>query len=122
EVAMCAARQGRFWPTHDLLYQHQDEWAGLPNPRPLLIPLAQRAGVDRVKLLGCLASRSARKDVDKDTKLARRTGARSTPSFYIEGGLLQSAPYTPDPMRHMLDSIYAARTAKPPVAPPPKPR
>ena len=23
EVAMCAARQGRFWPTHDALYQQQ---------------------------------------------------------------------------------------------------
>src|SRR3989441_13318371 len=32
EVATCAARQGRFWQTHDALYLHQDAWARLPQP------------------------------------------------------------------------------------------
>jgi len=54
EVAMCAARQGRFWPTHDALYQHQDEWAKLPQPRTTLVKIAQRAGVERATLLACL--------------------------------------------------------------------
>src|SRR5467141_5058536 len=52
EVAMCAARQrgpggGRFWQTHDALYQQQDDWAKLAQPRDELIKIAQRAGVDR---------------------------------------------------------------------------
>lgn len=112
EVAMCAARQGRFWQTHDALYQQQDDWAKLPQPRAKLVVIAQRAGVDRAKLLACLDAGEARKEVEADAQRALRSGARATPSFYIEGGLLQGAPYTPDPMRQVLDSIYAARTSK----------
>ncbi len=100
EVATCAARQGRFWQTHDALYLHQDAWARLPQPHDTLVALAQRAGVDRDKLNACIQRGTA-----------ARSGAHSTPSFYIEGGLLEGAPYTPDPMRRVLDSVYAARTA-----------
>ena len=110
EVAMCAARQGRFWPTHDALYQQQDTWAKLASPRSTLVTIAQRAGVDRAKLLACLDEGSVRKEVELDAQRAARSGARATPSFYIEGGLLEGAPYTPDPMRRLLDSIYTVRT------------
>ena len=113
ETAMCAARQGRFWQTHDLLYQLQDEWAKLAQPRAALVKLAQRAGADRTKLVACLDTRATQAEVEKDAQLAARAGARATPSFYIEGGLLEGAPYTPDPFRHLLDSVYAARTRAP---------
>lgn len=112
EVAMCAGRQGRFWPTHDLLYKQQDDWAKLPSPqaRDVLIALAQRAGADRAKLLACVNGGTARSEIELDAQRSTRSGARATPSFYIEGGLIEGAPYTPDPMRRVLDSVYAART------------
>jgi protein-disulfide isomerase len=110
EFAVCAGRQGKFWPTHDLFYQRQDAWAKLAQPRDTLLALAQRAGADRTKLLACVNGGTARPEVELDAQRAARTGARATPSFYIEGGLLEGAPYSPDPMRRILDSIYAART------------
>jgi protein-disulfide isomerase len=110
EVAVCAGRQGKFWQTHDLLYKEQDGWAKLPQPRDVLIGLALRAGADRAKLLACVSGGTARAEVELDAQRAARTGARATPSFYIEGGLLEGAPYTPDPMRSVLDSVYATRT------------
>lgn len=110
EVAVCAGRQGRFWALHDVLYQQQDDWAKLAQPRTALIALAQRAGTDKTKLLACLEEGGARKEVELDAQRAARSGAHATPSFYIEGGLLEGAPYTPDPMRHLLDSVYAIRT------------
>lgn len=113
EVAMCAARQGRFWQTHDALYQKQDDWAKVAQPRATLVALAQRAGVDRSRLLRCLDDGSVRAEIELDAQRAQRSGAHATPSFYIEGGLLEGAPYTPDPMRRMLDSIYAVRTRAP---------
>jgi protein-disulfide isomerase len=110
EVAMCSGRQGRFWQTHDVLYQQQDQWAKLPQPRATLVALAQRAGVERAKLLACLADGRTRAEVELDAQRAQRSGARATPSFYIEGGLLEGAPYTPDSMRRILDSVYVVRT------------
>ncbi|HET9385506.1 MAG TPA: DsbA family protein [Gemmatimonadales bacterium] len=113
EVAMCAGRQGKFWPTHDLLYQRQDAWAKLAQPRDTLVALAQRAGADRAKLLACVNGGTARREIELDAERATRSGARATPSFYIEGGLLEGAPYSPDPMRRLLDSVYEARTRPP---------
>lgn len=110
EVAMCASRQGRFWETHDVLYYRQAEWAKLPEPRATLMGLAQRAGVDRKKLVACLDSGAVQKEVEQEALRAVRSGANATPSFYIEGGLLQGAPSTPEPMVRILDSIYTVRT------------
>ena len=110
EVAMCASRQGRFWETHDALYLVQNDWASLPQPRAKLIALAERAGADRKKLVACIDSGTARTEVQQDAQRATLSGAHATPSFYIEGGLMQGAPPTPDPMVKVLDSIYTART------------
>src|SRR2546426_726861 len=44
EVALCAARQQRFWPMHDLLFRHQDQWAPLASPRAFLLALGDSAG------------------------------------------------------------------------------
>src|SRR2546425_754568 len=44
EAALCAARQHKFWPMHDLLFRHQDGWAKLADPRPMLLALGDSAG------------------------------------------------------------------------------
>src|SRR6266436_5426951 len=88
EVALCAARQQRFWPMHDLLFRHQDQWAPLASPRAFLLALGDSAGLDR----------------------ARRSGATSTPTFYIEGALLEGAAPV-SVFRAVLDSIYQSKTA-----------
>ena len=111
EVAMCAARQGRVWEPHDLLFQHQAEWGPLADPGPALVALAVRAGADRAQLQTCLRTKATRSEVEADARRAARSGARATPSFYIHGGLLQGAPRVPDGFRKLLDSIYVARTA-----------
>jgi protein-disulfide isomerase len=111
EVAMCASRQGRFWETHDLLYQHQAEWERLADPRAALVALGERAGAKRATLLACLRSDSTRAAVEDDARRAQRAGARATPSFYIHGGLLEGAPANPAGFRLLLDSVYRARTS-----------
>jgi protein-disulfide isomerase len=110
ELAMCAARQGRFWQTHDLLFQHQPEWAPLANPESALVALGGRAGADRTKVRACLRAKATRAQVEEDARLAARSGARATPSFYIHGGLLEGAPQNPAMFRVLLDSVYRART------------
>lgn len=108
EVAMCAARQQRFWPMHDLLFRHQDQWAGLASPRAYFLALGDSAGLDRDGLTHCLASGTTAALVQADAERARRAGAKSTPTFYIEGGLLEgAAPVTV--FRTVLDSIYQSK-------------
>jgi protein-disulfide isomerase len=116
EVALCAARQQRFWAMHDLLFRHQDQWAALPSPRAYLLALGDSAGLDHAELGRCVASGAAAADVRADAERARRSGATSTPTFYIVGALLVgAAPVTV--FRAVLDSIYRSKTATPPALP-----
>jgi protein-disulfide isomerase len=111
EVAMCAAKQDRFWPVHDLLYQYQDKWATLKEPGAFFLSLADSAGILKDSLATCLKAGAERPLVQADADGAAHAGATSTPTFYVEGGLLVGA----QPVavwRGILDSIYAVR-AKP---------
>jgi protein-disulfide isomerase len=111
QFAMCAADAGKFWPVHDLLYQHQETWAPLKDPAPYLITLADSVGIPRDRMLACLQSPKAREAVEADAAGAARAGATSTPSFYIEGGMIAGA-YPIGVFRQVLDSIYRVKTGK----------
>src|SRR5256712_1085612 len=45
-VAMCAARQNRFWPVHDLLFQRQERSAPQADPGPTLLAPADSGRPD----------------------------------------------------------------------------
>jgi protein-disulfide isomerase len=112
ELATCAARQGKFWALHDLLYARQTEWSPLPEPTAYFLGLADSVRLDRSRLAACVQSEAARAEVQGDAQRAVRTGARSTPTFYIEGGLLNGAAPI-EIFRQVLDSIY--RSKRPPA-------
>lgn len=116
EVAMCAARQGKFWPVHDLLFRNQPTWAPLQAPAEFFLTLADSAALDKAAFQQCLATGATRAEVESDAAAAARSGARSTPTFYIEGGLMAGAqPLTV--FQPILDSIIAAKAAAPKPAP-----
>jgi protein-disulfide isomerase len=110
ELAMCAARLGKFWPIHDLLFQHQETWAPLKEPGPFLLSLADSVKLPRAPLVKCLETEAARAEIQAEAQGSERAGAASTPTFYIEGGLLTGARPT-ELWREVLDSIYADKAA-----------
>ena len=111
-IALCAAKQGAFWQVHDLLYEHQSDWAELKDPAAYLLALADSAGISKTALTACVKSTTTTEEVRADAEGANRAGATSTPTFYIEGGLLVGAQPA-DLFRHILDSIYTLKRAKP---------
>ncbi len=117
QIAMCAARQNRFWAMHDALYQKQQQWAGLSLAWPALIALADSAGVGHDSLVSCLNTRATVDAIALDAQGSRRAGANATPTFYIEGGLAEGAIAAADFSR-ILDSVYRAKTGAPPLARP----
>src|SRR5947209_444577 len=111
QVALCAGRQDRFWAMHDLLFRHQDEWAKLPNPETFLLALGDSARLDRTALARCVAAKATASEVEADAARALRAGAVSTPTFYVEGGLLEGAAPV-SVFRAVLDSIYRTKTGR----------
>jgi protein-disulfide isomerase len=111
QLALCAAKQNNFWRVHDLLYQHQDTWAPLKEAGPFFVSLSDSAGLSKKALLACLEAPETMQAVQADAEGAARSGASSTPTFYIEGGLLEGAVPLPV-FRQVLDSVYVAKTRK----------
>jgi protein-disulfide isomerase len=111
ELALCAGEQRHFWRVHDLLFQHQENWAPLKEAGPFFVSLGDSAGLSKPTLLACLESPQTLTKVRADAEGAARSGATSTPSFYIEGGLLEGAQPAAV-FRRVLDSVYKAKTNK----------
>ncbi len=109
ELALCAGKQQAFWRVHDLLFAHQESWAPLKEAGPFFVSLADSARLSKPALLTCLQSPDTRNSVRADAEGAARSGATSTPTFYIEGGLLEGAQPLPV-FRQVLDSVYASKT------------
>jgi protein-disulfide isomerase len=108
EVGVCAAQQNAFWPVHDLLFRHQDVWAPLKEPGAFFLSLADSARISRQALVACVRAPMTEETVRTEAQGAQRAGANSTPTFYIEGGLLIGA----QPLvvfRQVLDSVIRAK-------------
>jgi protein-disulfide isomerase len=111
ELALCAAQQRGFWRMHDLLFQYQEAWAPLKEAGPFFVSLADSAGLSKQTILSCLQSPQTIEQVKADAEGATRSGAASTPTFYIEGGLLEGAVPV-KVFRQVLDSVYQQKTGK----------
>jgi len=111
QLGMCAAQQQGFWKMHDLLFKYQETWAPLKEPGPFFVSLADSAGLAKPALLSCLESPETLNSVRADAEGAARSGATSTPTFYIEGGLLEGA-LPIEVFRQVLDSVYRVKSGK----------
>ena len=109
ELALCAAKQDKFWPVHDLLFKHQDTWAPLKEAGPFFVSLADSAGLSKKTLLACLQNPEIRKSLQAEAEGAQRAGASSTPAFYIEGGIMEGA-LPLEVFQQILDSVHAVKT------------
>jgi protein-disulfide isomerase len=82
-AAECAARQGKFWAFHDLLFDHQQEWAQTPDPMPLWGQYAGSLGLDMNKWRECVVSPSPMEAVDRDVGEGSAWQVESTPTLFI---------------------------------------
>ncbi len=91
EAAYCAGDQGKFWEYHDTLFSH---WTG-ENVGDFsehnLQQYAASTGLDQQAFNDCLSSGKYAARVQQDVKDARAAGVSATPSFLINGQLLEGA-------------------------------
>ncbi|MFL5563082.1 MAG: DsbA family protein [Gemmatimonadaceae bacterium] len=106
EAAMCASVQGKFWEMHDAIFRTQDQWAGLPDPRPVFDSLATTVGVSPSAYRSCVESRATRPMILADQQRASVAGVRATPTFFIGNGQLEGAVPLPE-FRAALDKALA---------------
>lgn len=102
----CAARQGKFWPMHDLLFDRLPQWRTLKDVRPFFNVIAKDVGLDIKELDHCLAD----DDVPSVIAAERITGeshfVRSTPTYFINGDIVVGV----DALRETLEKFFDDQT------------
>jgi len=95
EAAYCAGDQGMFWDYHDILFQN---WAGEGTGNysdDRLRGYADAIGLDANEFSDCLESGAHNSTVKQDFTEGQANGIRATPSFLINGELVEGAlPYS----------------------------
>lgn len=112
----CAARQDKFWPYHDLVFQNQNRLMDGD-----LRGYAERAGVDVDAWEACIESDEARAAVERDVELANELGVTGTPTFFVGPERIQgNAPITSfmEVIDPLLQGTGAPAAAPEPAAPP----
>lgn len=90
QASEAAARQGKFWEMHNLLFENQKEWEQKPNPQELFEKYAQDAGLDLEKFKSDLASREIEEKVQTDYRSGLAASVNSTPTFFLNGQKLET--------------------------------
>jgi protein-disulfide isomerase len=99
EAAECAGGQGKFWEMHDLLFEHQDHLK-LHD----LQGYAQRLQLDMARFTAEMDDHVYLQRIREQTEGAHRSGARGTPTFFVNGRL-QDVSFG---IRSLFDAVEAA--------------
>lgn len=90
-AAECAAEQDGFWPMHHLLYERQAQWKATDQPEQLFTAYAASLELDEGQFATCYAEDRPGDRIHLANLVAGRIGIRGTPTFLINGRMLQGA-------------------------------
>ncbi|MGB1310157.1 MAG: DsbA family protein [Leucothrix sp.] len=84
-----AAKQGKFWELHDMLFDRQGQWSGVKEIKPVFDGYVEELKLDKVQFAKDLASDEIRDKVASDIQSAKQAQAASTPTLFLNGQLLR---------------------------------
>ena len=91
-AAEAAGFQGKFWEMHDLIYANQDTWsqASTNDRTEIFLGYARQLGLKEEQFKEGLSDARITKKINFDVAIARTQGVTGTPTFYINGELVES--------------------------------
>jgi len=99
-AAFAAARQGRFWEFHDLLFQYSK----VLNPQRIE-DIARETGLDMDTYRRDATSPDTRSKIEKDIRDGKEAGVNGTPTLFINGRRVKNR--TLSEMQSMIDRELA---------------
>ena len=89
-AAEAAGLQGKFWEMHDAIFEGQSQWSSRTpaSAQEIFAGYAADIGLDVTQWEADRESDAVKDKVDADTASARSSRVTSTPSFFINGELV----------------------------------
>lgn len=95
EASLCAAEQGMFWEYHDILFANQAGHDPKAYSDRRLEAYAEVVGLDVEQFNACTSEQRYADQVQQSQVDANNAGVSSTPTFFINGKILEGAqPYS----------------------------
>ncbi len=86
KAAMAAARQGKFWQMHDLMFAHQQDLSDAKYEE-----WAKQIGLNLGKWRADKDSPEVAAEINKDSSYGQSVGADGTPAFFLNGKFISGA-------------------------------
>ena len=91
-----AGDQGKYWEMLEALFANQPLWGDHHHPRPELIPeIAKQVGLDMEAFNKALSNPESKREVEQDQADGKALGVTGTPTFFVNGRLLDQLGYEP---------------------------
>lgn len=100
QAAEAAGAQGKFFQYVDFLYENQDAWSELPNPKDFFIQGAKGLKLNTEQFTKDMDSLKAKGKIDTDSAQGSRVTVNSTPTFFLNGKKIE--PETVDEFKALL--------------------
>ena len=102
--AECATRQqGKFQKFHDLVFDHQSEWAADAYPELKFLTYAQEADLDLARWDVCTKDPATEKFISEEKAQAEKLGVKITPSFFVNGKMVVGTKALSDELNAITD-------------------
>lgn len=81
-----AAKQGKYWEMHDLLFTEQRNWGEKPSADPKIFEgYAKSLGLNMEQYAKDISSKEVKERVLRDKNAGTRLGISGTPTFFVNG-------------------------------------
>lgn len=109
-AAEAAGLQGKFWEMHDLLYESQSSasgWVPSGKPQTFFDDYAKQLGIDVAKFQSDFKSDVVNSSVTADRKEGEKIKISGTPSFVLNGTLIETPGADVAAFKKILDEALA---------------
>jgi len=94
-AAECAARQNKFWPYGEKLFERQKEWSPLLDATTHYMAIAKDVQLNESSFQACMADASVDLLIQSDSQEAQARGVNATPTLFVNderlvGGVFES--------------------------------
>lgn len=101
--AEAAARQGKFFEMHDLIFEGQKTWEKAKEPQPYFDSYAKQIGLDMKKFKTDRMSTSVNSVINKDLADVKALGGDGTPTFALNGKKIKNPNATLEDLSKVVD-------------------
>ncbi len=104
-AAEAASNQGKFWEMHDLLYENQKIWEQSNSPISIFESYAEELSLDLNQFRVDRDSAGILSIINADSSEGKKAGATGTPTFAINGKIIDSPEPTLEAFSRLIDPL-----------------